>query len=544
MTCDNNCSYRGLYHGAQASLTDMAARHAATAGRVGRLRSNLIQILKVHAPRRFALIEKELGFRMSDADDITLLSVAQNILQMEAVEDDLTDVAAAIAAAGFPTPTSTDPADLIAALQTSRAASPQTWTAAPASKPPAAAPIPNEFSLPPGITPSMLPGVTLASLLEAQADGSLADMLERAYREYQALQSSEPQGNNPHLDGVFDSTPDDVHHDAPEVDPPVTTSTKRKPASEDLIAELELDLSEDVTSDPADASSDADGSDADPTLFPVDDKSSEPPSDTAEAPKPSTVRSKPSSALLYSGPARREPRPVDRRTAQVTATPPANPEELGARFFARATSGLPAFASDLIDLSQSPEAVDQWINDNANSESESFRAFGGKDRDKGVGHGAMIIPIGATRDMIRDSAPDSIWVELLDRHNGRRLYESALFLRDNHEQIVSWTFAPENTAIFTRVKHGAEIEGFILTFGKHYETGGSERNDLIAMIEQALDAGTSTIFILGYDIPLFDKLQETVLEERDRRNWMSGAPVVAAKGGYWVSGDRSATQLF
>jgi len=72
--CGPDCTYRGLYEGTQASLSDMARRQADALRRVGRLRGAIVILLKRHFPKAFAQAENSLGGRLSDVDDEILLA--------------------------------------------------------------------------------------------------------------------------------------------------------------------------------------------------------------------------------------------------------------------------------------------------------------------------------------------------------------------------------------------------------------------------------------------------------------------------------------
>jgi len=66
--------YRSLFEGSQASLSDMAARQAQALGRVGRLRSAIVAVLRKNFMELSAQAEANLGGRLSEVDDEILLA--------------------------------------------------------------------------------------------------------------------------------------------------------------------------------------------------------------------------------------------------------------------------------------------------------------------------------------------------------------------------------------------------------------------------------------------------------------------------------------
>lgn len=72
--CADGCRYRSLYEGSQQSLSDMAAKQAQALGRLGLVRSRIVDVLKRYFPAEFTKAERALGHRLSDASDDILLA--------------------------------------------------------------------------------------------------------------------------------------------------------------------------------------------------------------------------------------------------------------------------------------------------------------------------------------------------------------------------------------------------------------------------------------------------------------------------------------
>jgi hypothetical protein len=112
--CGSDCRYRGLYEGAQASLSDMAGKQAVALSRTGRLRTGIVAGLKRNFPRVFGDVERQIGRRMSDLEDEILLAYLGHFLdqangpaaaQPAAGTDELR---AALTSAGFAVPDGDD----------------------------------------------------------------------------------------------------------------------------------------------------------------------------------------------------------------------------------------------------------------------------------------------------------------------------------------------------------------------------------------------------------------------------------------------------
>lgn len=72
--CGPDCTYRDLYAGAQATLTEMAASQARALATAARLRENVINALRASMPRSFRDLEAQIKVRVADVDDDTLLT--------------------------------------------------------------------------------------------------------------------------------------------------------------------------------------------------------------------------------------------------------------------------------------------------------------------------------------------------------------------------------------------------------------------------------------------------------------------------------------
>jgi len=116
--CGDDCTYRRLYEGSQASLSDMASKQAGALNRVARLRSAIVTGLKQTFPEQFTAAETQLGKRMSTVEDEVLLAYLNGFLTLArtpvvpepaaAPGDSTADLRAALTAAGVSLPEHAD----------------------------------------------------------------------------------------------------------------------------------------------------------------------------------------------------------------------------------------------------------------------------------------------------------------------------------------------------------------------------------------------------------------------------------------------------
>jgi hypothetical protein len=103
--CGPECSYRSLFEGSQASLSDMASKHAQALSRVGRIRSSVVTLIRKHYPEMAAHAEQNLGKRLSDIDDEILLAYLDAFISNSSSQDHtatLRGLREALTAAGVP----------------------------------------------------------------------------------------------------------------------------------------------------------------------------------------------------------------------------------------------------------------------------------------------------------------------------------------------------------------------------------------------------------------------------------------------------------
>ena len=123
--CSPDCTYRGLYDGAQASLLSMTSKHAQNLQRVQKMRSSVIKLMKSNHPKLFSDLENELGDQFRNVDDRLLIAALEQLLiRTHTPTVDMSQLRVALEKHGFALPEEDDVeswAVIIAAQQPSPA---------------------------------------------------------------------------------------------------------------------------------------------------------------------------------------------------------------------------------------------------------------------------------------------------------------------------------------------------------------------------------------------------------------------------------------
>lgn len=78
---DNRDNFKKLYESSQASLSDMASRHADSLARIGKIRSQLILILKKNFSKLFSDAEIISGNKISNLEDELILQILESFIR-------------------------------------------------------------------------------------------------------------------------------------------------------------------------------------------------------------------------------------------------------------------------------------------------------------------------------------------------------------------------------------------------------------------------------------------------------------------------------
>jgi hypothetical protein len=85
--CGDDCIYRGLYEGSNASLNDMARSQADALQKNGRLRNAIILLMKRFFPEEFYKAEKNLSSRFLNVDDEIIIAFLTNFIEIMINDD-------------------------------------------------------------------------------------------------------------------------------------------------------------------------------------------------------------------------------------------------------------------------------------------------------------------------------------------------------------------------------------------------------------------------------------------------------------------------
>ena len=85
--CGDDCIYRGLYEGSNASLNDMARSQADALQKNGRLRNAIILLMKRFFPDEFYKAEKNLSSRFLNVDDEIIIAFLTNFIEIMISDD-------------------------------------------------------------------------------------------------------------------------------------------------------------------------------------------------------------------------------------------------------------------------------------------------------------------------------------------------------------------------------------------------------------------------------------------------------------------------
>lgn len=80
--CGDDCTYRGLYEGSNASLNDMARSQADALQKNGRLRNAIILLMKRFFPEEFYRAEKNLSSRFLNVDDEIIIAFLTSFIEI------------------------------------------------------------------------------------------------------------------------------------------------------------------------------------------------------------------------------------------------------------------------------------------------------------------------------------------------------------------------------------------------------------------------------------------------------------------------------
>jgi hypothetical protein len=540
--CGKDCSYRRLYEGSQASLSDMSAQQAAALNRVARLRQGVISALKQNFPVQFGEAERRQGKRMSSVEDEVLLAnldwlVSAPVRPTAAtvtLPPGLADLRAALTELGVAVPEGNDLAAWAAAVASYRPAGPAT-TGGPVGDdpppPPAQSPVPQPEPAPTRRRTGQRP----------LARPSAADIPPPPEEEL-FLGGDEPPPP-PEEPVAFSGDLDALFSEANTLtslfDPDVPGA--RAGAAPDLVQALFDEP--DVAPEPppaAVAAPEEQVPSASPAT-PAAARSPEPAVLPARAAGPAGP-TKPELFPATQVPKRKKPRTV--RTPRVSAAAPAAldvpiPEaaegvELTEEMFDQLVSSVviprPVFISDLVAQTGNPDLVVAWEQRCRDLSTDSpVRFITAKPRHRDRGH--LVIPHSPALRQAAAEFTSSWWAACLDerRLRGAALYEVAVLLHRFGDQVVSSRI--EGDVVILRVNQPRGLVGVVLALTTDLGPEGATRKQVADAVQTLLDDRLTLVAVLTYSAAgnALEKLAGAVREEAAARGWTPTAPVIASQ---------------
>ena len=533
--CSPDCRYRPLYEGTLASLADLNDKLRESVGRHGRLRNNLISVLRKAFPQRFLRAERIEQRRMSDQSDEVLLRYLTMWLAERpgsALEPapGLEDLRRALQVVGYVLPPDTDLSAWARAVNDQ----PQVRESVPA-------PVDGSRSLAHIFDPHTPPAV-----VEPGSSVGPGPVSESA-------PSGEPVAPTSLSDLFADL---DADHDQPDTQVSsetevVESSTAEQPAD----AEGELDpkgRADSQAGDKAEASGPSvtdDGEQGSPKPD-AGDADAKPKDAGAERKKAPDQALRPA---LFAKPTRktRSRRTPNHRASAASPSPDVDiPQQSGgagievpASVSDRAIEAIkrpsPVFTRDLITLGVgSEEEIAAWEQEVRDSNDTRVRFIPPKNRHRA--RGALVLPHAYRKDAPAEFRR-SVWAQVLDRYRGARLYEIAVLLQRVEPDLLSSDL--EDTSVVFHLSQPRGTTAVVAMLGTDLERTGDDRAKLVEIVERL---SSSPLTLLAVTVTNHHALADVIAaldEEARERDWSLPCPVISQRSWEYAADRGSSATL-
>ena len=541
---DESSNYRKLYEGAQSSLTDMASKHAASLGRIGRLRNSIVQVCKNTTPAAFAQLESKMSRRLSDSDDQMIVAAVEHLLR-EAGGAESTDIRTArelrrmLALRGVVL-TGDNPGEWVKQLGGQQVetdtgeflATELSFFSALSRKrekaldDAAATALPTP---PPDAWSQAVERLLGKKKTEAQMSAELAAEA--------ALQDESFRQNNPELAAQVDAKPAKKK--------PGKSSTPRP--SDRTEPETPWPSNTPVSWDKLDKENAP--SEQEPNAF-VDTTPQEPSqSDTVTRDAPSVVSLEPERKMAPSQPVRVElfpnPNPTPsrkrtRKTPRTFAIPPESfqdlssaksPDSLTDLLSSVVRSPRPVFTSELAELAGSDEAFEAWKSEQM-ADGSTVRFIAPKARHKQ--RGALVIPVGIARDEL-DAKGQNWWSVVLDKWRGAKLYELAVLLSKVTDSVSSYHVDDHLPYVNLTLSRDRGVTGVVVLCDDDISPSGPGYSALREGLSDMLSKQTELTVILVTAEKSLDDATDAASAIYKQEGWSPNSPVVVSRSWEWAN---------
>lgn len=517
--CRDDCPYRALYSGSQASLTDVIAKQAEALDARLTIRGRLVSLMRRAFPREFAEAERKAGRRMSDMTDDELLAFLDAFVG-EAVNPFRGE---GLPARSETTETTTHPA----------VAEPSVVVVPPAE-------------------PTLDPGPGLGSIFEGPSahvptTGGLSGIFGENAPEPVVPREDAPEADRPDdpsgLGGLFSDEP-------PYEEPPDSAYAEEMGRTDPSSAELSgLFAAPDGLAGLFEAPSGAPPEAVEPVVAEAEEAAVPPPPSTPQAPEPASTEG-PSS---FSGEPRTSGRsdarspmdgilkpqlfpnmPRSKRKKKASAPAPTVevPAEVADKLLASVAVPRPVFLSDLVAVAGSAEVASSWeATMRAQSVDSMVRFVAPKGRH--AQRGALVMPFGPLRTAAVEFA-GSWWQECLDRYRGGVLYELAVVLHRVGPQVVTSRFQDEVAVL--RLKTKAGPVALVVVLGNQLGEGASTREALFTELDSLVGERLSTLAVLSTTVAGREDAEAALAFGLANRPWDPPMQVVVGYSWDWGTG--------
>jgi hypothetical protein len=540
---DESCNYRKLYEGAQSSLTDMAGKHAASLGRIGRLRNSIVQVCKNTAPAAFAQLESKMSRRLSDSDDQMIVAAVEHLLR-EAGGSESTDIRTSrelrrmlalrgvILSGDNPgewikqlggQQVETDTEEFLATELSFFSALSRRRERALDEAAATALPVP-----PPDAWSQAVERLLGKKKTEAQISAEAAAE--------NALQDEAFRQANPELAEQVDAKParkkpgKSSKPRASDRSEPDTTWPSSAPVSWDKLDKENSTPTPDSTfidSPPQEPSQ------SEPT-------SQDTPATVSLEPERKMAPAQPVRVELFPNPNPTPTRKRTRKTPRTTAIPPESFQDLSpARSLDSLTDLLssvvrsprPVFTSELAEIAGSDESFESWKSEQM-ADGSTVRFIAPKARHKQ--RGALVIPVGIARDELDAKGPNW-WSVILDKWRGAKLYELAVLLSKVTDSVSSYHIDDHLPYVNLTLSRDRGVTGVVVLCDDDISPSGPGFSALREGLSDMLSKQTElTVVLVTADKSLDDAINAAA-SIYAQEGWSPNSPVVVSRSWEWAN---------
>jgi hypothetical protein len=540
--CGPGCRYRSLYEGTLASLADLNDKLREAIGRHGRLRNNLVSVMKKAFPQQFLRAERIEQRRMADQSDEVLIRYLTLWLSerpgsgLERVPG-LEDLRGVLNTGGFLLPPDNDLTGWARAISEQQERRRDEAVTVPRT------------------------GAEVVNLFDPRTQPKVVDPPEPVGPG--PVTPSHPSADDELL-ALFDEL--DATPARPAVEPPPAPRSERvppltpAPGPPPKPSQVRRESPKPKASKP-----EAGQRHPDPVPTPTTP-------DTAGAPTPEHTTTRPVATTdaaplpapprAAQGPAMRPqlfPQQTTRKTRRRRAgsvgsaaspgpeldVPQASgdgtpvPDDVGARALEVIKRPSPVFTSDLVALGVGTEAqVSAWEQACRDGQTDEVRFIPAKPRH--LDRGALVLPFSYEKKAPAEFKR-SVWAQALRLWRGGRLYEMAVLLHRVEGDLIAADLDAEHAVLRLSQPRGAVA--VVAVLGTELDRGGEDRARLVETMERLLSTPLTLIAVTVTNHHSLADLVAAMTEEARERDWQPPCPVIVQRSWEYAADRGTSAQL-